>query len=304
MSYRGAPYSSRGIGSNLISQILDVKKLPALLVAALLSGCAGLQLCERDVAFEDPTERLGIQEVRPNEAEKAGVVLRFNPAPEGVRKAREDSVLYARIQSDRGLELRLAQDQTEKFRPGSRKDSYFDYRETVFEGEAGKLIDEQEVTTRGEIVKFIRGVHESKLGSIRIVAWKRTPALPEGPVKIGDAWDYDETMDARLNSWWATETDPQPYKMTASCSLAGFALVKGKRAAVVKIHATQQKRETLKVLFKRIAMDVNIDIEETDYLDYAEGVVLAKITRTRSVSSAPDYGYEDEERGQSVFSVQ
>jgi hypothetical protein len=267
----------------------------------MLTGCAGLMLHERDVIFENQYQILGIQEFQPNQTEQAGIILRLNPAPAGLRKAREEDLIYVGIQDKRGKELKLIENQTETFKPGSRTDSYIDSTQTTFEGQSGRLNDELEVTTRGEIVRFIRGDHKSKLGNFRIVAWKRTPALPEGPVKIGDTWSYEETMDVRLDSWLAKEKDPQPYKIKATCALTGFALVKGKRAAVLKIHATQKKHEILKILFKELAMDVNMDIDETDYLDYASGATLAKIARTRSVSSAPDYGYQDEEQGQSVF---
>lgn len=279
------------------------RQLLIFLACVLLVGCVGLQLRQKNVLFESPVSRLGLQEAEPNAVEKAGVVLRFNPAPSGLRRSQEESVVYAQVKNNRGTEFRLVQNLTEEFRPGSRKDSYLKLGHTTFEGAPGELIEDAELTTRGEIVRFIRGRHDSKMGKFLIVDWKRTPTVPAGPVKIGDTWNYEETMDVRLESWLIKEVDPKPFKIKAACTLTGFAVMKGKRVAVVKIATKLKRLQCLKVLYKQLAMDIKTDVDEIDYIDYAEGVVLAKITRTRSSSDEWLYDIHDKAVGQSVFFV-
>lgn len=279
------------------------RQLLILFACVLMTGCVGLQFQQRDVLFENQLPRLDIQPVEPNAAEKAGVVLRFNPPVSGVRTSQEEIVVYTQVKDNRGSELRLVQNLTEHFKPGSRKDSYIDLGRTTFENASGELIEDLEVTTRGEIVRFIRGFHDSKMGKFTIVDWKRTPTVPEGPVKIGDTWNYEETMDLRLESKLAREIDPKPFTIKAQCSLSGFAEMKGNRVAVVKIATSQKRLQRLKVLFKEVTMVMKMHVEETDYIDYAEGVVLAKIAWTRSTSDEWNYDIHDEELGQSVFFV-
>ncbi|MDD5217807.1 MAG: hypothetical protein PHS88_06860, partial [Candidatus Omnitrophica bacterium] len=176
------------------------KMISALILFALFaSGCAGLSMSVRDVVFEDPIKKLGIVDVEPNLQEKLGIALRLTPPAEGRSQASEETRIYARIQNGRGIEMDLKRTIQDTYRscadPYSCGESFRLLSESTFSCGSGKIIEENEITTRGEIVRFLRGTHESKIGQFRILDWKRTPLFPETPVKLGDEWSYEETMN-------------------------------------------------------------------------------------------------------------
>ncbi len=265
------------------------------------SGCAALSLRTTMVTFEDPYARLNIVPTEPNEKEKAGIELRVPPPAKRIEKSREETTLYAMIKNGKGAQLKFILDRTDMFKPGSQSDSYILYSETIFQGEKGSLMEEKEMTNRGEIIKFVRGFHHSKIGNFRIIDWGRTPIFPSGAVKIGDTWSYDERMFVQIESMWIKEIKPQPYVMKATSKLEGFVLVNGTRCAVIKTGTTQSKREDFKIFFKEVAFNIYTQIEETVFLDYATGTMIAKITHTRSNTVGANVPLDETGESQSIF---
>jgi hypothetical protein len=275
-----------------------------VLGAFLFAGCAGLLLQKGTVRFQDPYATLGIVPAEPTLKEKAGILLRLNPDFSGPVRSVEELTLFASIKEGKGVHFDLRLRRTDRFESGSRKDSYVLRSETVFEGDGGRLIEEVELTGRGEMTGFIRGSHDSKIGKFEITDWKRTPLFPEGPVTVGESWDYEEVMSVRMRSRWIREMDPQPYRIHAVSRLTGFALLGEVRCAVIETRATQTKREHFKVLFKELIFDMVTEITENSYLDYARGIVLARIARHQSYMRGINVPLAEEGRSQSVYRVE
>jgi hypothetical protein len=275
----------------------------ALLCSFVLSaGCASLNFKWEPVAFDSPEAVLDIKPLEPNTAEKDGVLLRLLPQAREIQ-AQDHLKVYSRLKEENGLRLDLRQSIRITHQPVAGKDSFRQRTETVFDGEAGRITEELEISTRGEILRFVEGFHESKVGKFKVVNASRTPMFPEEKVKMGDKWRYQEKMDARLESFLIKEKDPTPYDRQAESELTGFASVDGRRCAVIKTVSTQQKTTTVKVLFKTITAEIKASIEETTYLDYAQGVVAAKVTRTRSHSVFPGTDLEDRGLSQSIYQI-
>lgn len=275
----------------------------ASLVSGLVfgAGCAGLEIRKADVIFEDPVVRLGITPVEPTEAEKAGVELKLLAPADGLLRSREENTIYAVIREGKGLQMKLIMDRTDRYLAGSRPDSYEIVSETTLDGQKGNLTEEKEVSQRGEILRFVRGLHDSKIGKFRIMDWQRTPMFPSGPVKIGDTWEYEETMDIRMESRWIKEIDPRPFKIKSSSRLDGFAMIKDVRCAVIKTRTGDTRRQHFKLFFKNMIYDIRTQIEQTEYLDYARGRVVAKSTRTHSQTTGINISMNDEGQSQSIY---
>lgn len=271
------------------------------LVVSFSSSCVSLQIAE--VRFENPSARLGVVPVDPTPQEAAGVQLRILPPPESLIRSREEHTLYARIKNGKGIQMQIVMDRTDRFQPGSRPDSFVVLSDATFQKRKGRLLEEVEMSSRGEILRLIQGLHRSKLGNFKITNWTRTPVFPSKPVQGGEEWSYEEKMEVRIQSRWIQEIDPQPYEMKATSRLEGFAQVRGRRCAVIKTRTFQIKHEHLKALFKELVFDIHTQIEETTYLDYANGVAVGRITETKSFTKGINFPMADTGRSQSIFYI-
>lgn len=269
--------------------------------AGTLSACAGLLFQRAPVQFDEPYSRLGVIREEATAVEKQGVLLRVKTPPDALLRSREESTVYANIREGKGLLLKFVMDREDWYGKGGRPDSYRLRSETRFQNVKGTLFESLEQSDRGEIVRFFEGFHRSKIGKFRILDWKRTPAYPETPVKPGDTWNYEESMEVRIDSFWIKEKDPQPYRLNAACKLEGFARVQGVRCAMIETRATQIKREHFKILFKEIIFDIHSEIADTVFLNYVQGVIVARITRNRSFTQGINVPLDDEGRSQSVY---
>ena len=266
----------------------------------LWPGCVGLTPRVAPVSFENPFTRLEIVTVQPSAKEQAGLTLRFLPWAGGRLNSTEETTVYAGVQNDRGSLIKLIQNNTETYRSGSRRDTYIVRTEASFQGWPGSILEELEMSQRGEIVKFMQGKHDSKDGRFTIANWTRTPMFPEHAVKVGESWGYEETMSLRLDSFWVKQTDKSPYKMKATSTLAGFSEVKGRRCAVIETSADQIQTLRFKVLFKSITLYVRAKIRETTYLDYKTGAVMAKIAKIQSYTNSADSKINDYSISQTI----
>lgn len=266
----------------------------------LWPGCAGFTSRIAPVNFEDPSIRLGITPLQPNAEEQAGLTLGLMPSAGNRRSSTEETALYTGVQNGKGSLIKIIQNNTETYRPGSRPDTYRVQTEAAFQGFSGAMLEEVEMSRRGEIVKFIQGKHNSKNGKFTITKWARTPMFPEHAVKIGDSWSYQETMSLALDSFWVKQTDPSPFEMKATSSLTGFAEVRGRRCAVIETTADQIQTERLKVLFKNITLYVRAKVRETAYLDYQTGEVAARIARVQTYTNSADAKVDDSSLSQTI----
>ncbi len=269
-------------------------------ITLLLNGCAGISSRIAPVAFEDPMTRLGIVNVQPTAQEQAGVLLRFEAPAVNILKSTEETVMFGQIKENEGKEIRVNVERVETYQPGGRQNTYLVHAECTVDEHPRAIVEDIEVTDRGEIVKFIRAVHDSKAGKFKVTDWKRTPLLPEGHVKIGDAWSYQESVTLQIDSFWIKQKDASPYQIEAKSKLTGFAEVRGARCAVIETEANQRQDHRFKFLWKDIALDVRAKIRETAYLDYQKGVILAKIARTETDTTSPDAGTADHSISQTL----
>lgn len=266
----------------------------------LWPGCAGLTSRIAPVNFEDPSTRLGVTSVQPNAKEQAGLMLRLLPPAGNRRSSTEETAIYTGVQNGKGSLIKIIQNNTETYRPGSRPDTYRVRTEAAFQGFSGAILEEVEMSQLGEIVKFIQGKHDSKNGKFTITKWARTPMFPEHAVKIGDSWSYQEAMSLKLDSFWVKQTDPAPYEMKATSLFTGFAEVRGRRCAVIETTADQIQTERLKVLFKNITLYIRAKVRETAYLDYQTGEVAARTARVQTYTNSADTKVNDFSLSQTI----
>lgn len=264
------------------------------------SGCAGLSMRTTAIDFEDPFARLGIVNVQPNAEEAAGIELKFLPPAENVRNSTEEMKIYTRVQDHKGTLMKLVQTSKETYLPGSRPDSSVIRSESKFQGQSGSVLEELEVTRRGEIIKLIQGKHDSRNGKFIITSWTRTPVLPDGPVRLGNAWNYEESMEIQLDSLLLKQKGGSPYKIFASSKLAGFSEVRGHRCAVIETEADQIETQRFTMLGKEVTLYIRAKIRENLYLDYKAGMVMAKIAKAQTFTNSSDSKINDESLSQSV----
>ncbi len=265
------------------------------------TGCMGLQFRTAPVQFENPFERFDITPVQPNDAEAAGITLRLLPPPGGLSKSREEMVMFMQIQNGQGKRIATVQTQTGRYGAGTGQDSYHLYSETVFEDGGGRLNSEMEVSNRGEILRWIGGAHQSRAGKFIIRDWKRTPVLPQEAVRPGASWQYEETMDMKLDSFWIKQLDSAPYQMKVTSTLTGFATVRGRRAAVIQSHAKKTELQHFKVWWMKIGLALEANLDELAYLDYESGQILAKIVTAQTKTVNDKTGATDDGVSQSVW---
>ena len=268
--------------------------------AILLPGCVSIPVYKSTVAFENPYAYLRIIESEPTKDERAGVLLRIHPSSTDAHRYHEDNTLFARIKDTKGLKFNFTMERLDTYREGSREDSYVVHSKTTFDRKGGKLESEIELSSRGEIVRFIRGLHRSQIGKFEIAEWTRTPLFPEERVTIGDSWNYEEVMDVQMKSFWVKDIKPEPYAIHARSTLRGFALVDTVRCAVIETQVNQQKEQHLKTLFQTLRFTIHTHITETTYLDCATGTIVAQIAMTDSYTESPHPFLNDVGKGQHI----
>jgi hypothetical protein len=242
--------------------------------------------------------------VPPTDEESQGILLRLQMPPSGVIKAKEELEIFSQLRDGQGIHVLLHQNSKIAFSPVAGQDGFLQKTVTTFQGKGGQILEEIEVSPRGEILRLIRGHHQSPAGLFTVVSAARTPVYPEGLVKPGDSWRYEEKMDVRLKSVWVKEKNPTPYLRQVQSVLMGFAEVNGHRCAVIKSLSDAFKTGELKILFKTVILHIQTHIEETEYLDYKRGMVIARITKTTSHSASPSTGLEDHGLSQSLYTVE
>ncbi len=274
------------------------------LFLAIGQGCAGLDFALQPVQFDDPLLKLGITKSDPTPEELAGIELKFFPSETGVLHSNGTLDLFMQIKDGKGQHARMLLSETETYKSGTRPNSYVVKTETNFIRPEGLIVEEAEVTERGEMVRFMKGEHNSKLGHFSITDWKRTSEFPDKPVKPKESWRYSEEMSMKLNSRFIKDLNPKPYQINATSVLTGFAVVKDTRLAVITTRILKSGQEHYKILFQELILDEQENTEEVTYLDYKKGKVVAQVTDTQTFTSGVNVPFADESRARLVLTAE
>jgi hypothetical protein len=271
-----------------------------LILVFFITGCASLGTRTAQVAFEDPLARLALEDVEPTVDEAAGIILRFK-YPEGVTNTYEDEmVVFNRIEGETGKKTVLTQVRRDTFGQGSSPEAAIITSELTIKEAKERIKTKAELDTRGGVRALLEGTHATKVGRFTITAWERSPVFPEGPVKIGDSWSYDETMSLEIKSWLIKDRDPKPTTIKARSTLKGFALVRGKRCAVVSTVVYQEEQHSFRMLFIPAVFTTRTAIEDTLYFDHVRGEERGRVTSATARTTRPDGQLLDIMKMQSV----
>jgi hypothetical protein len=278
-------------------------KKPILILVLIIfffTGCSTLGSKMAQVAFDDPYARLALQDSEPTVEEAAGIVLRFAYPQGSTSSYKEEIVIFNAIEGETGKKTVLTQQRNDLFEQGSSTDTALVTSESTITGEKERIRTKAELDTRGAVTALMEGTHATKLGRFTITDWQRSPLFPEGPVKIGDSWSYEETMTLEIKSWLIKDRDPKPTRIKARSTLKGFALVRGKRCAVISTIVYQEQEYSFKVLFTPLVFTTCTAIEDTLYFDCVRGEERGGITSATARTTRPDGQLLDIMKMQSV----
>jgi hypothetical protein len=278
----------------------EAGRISFLAAAFALAGCASL-VSNAPVVFDDPAARLNIRPSQPDPEElERGVTLRFRPPVPGRMEYREDHRVFARIRDGKGSRLNWTMNRREIFSAAEPPESFRLRAESEVQGERGRLTEETVLDSRGKIIRFIEARHRSRAGDFDVAAWQRDPVFPKDPVRPGDRWSYGERLELRVKSFWLKDLEPAPLEMKAESELEGFAVVNGRRCAVIRTSVRQLKRHHFRVLFREVIFNLHADIDETLYFNLADGYPEARVVRSKSYTEGLNIALSDQGQSQSV----
>lgn len=269
----------------------------------VLNGCAGLQGALGPVSFKDPYAHLAITETAPLAHEEAGVILRFQMPDTGELIYDEDTLMYAQIKAGEGKRVEVRDVRRDSYSRGITEDSIRIESEMTFSQGKEKVTSALEISGRGEILRFISGSHRSRFGSVVIRDWSRSALFPEGPVSIGQSWQYAESIDVQISSWLVKDRGNAPYEVKALSTLDSFAYCMGVRCAVIKTVVVKEQEYHLRIFFKELDLKMRSRIDEITYFDYEKGVIVAQVIKTLSQTTSVDPPLVDNSEGQSIISL-
>jgi hypothetical protein len=279
------------------------REVSALLCLIFLVGCAGLSMRHSPVSFIDPYAFLGIQALDVTQSEKEGVIFRLKAPPSGTLIYKEETVMFGKIESEQGLKLNLESERRVTFHPGSRNDTFLQSETTRVKGEENEFQTACEVTTRGEIVAFKGGNLVSSFGKLSVRDWQRAPLFPEEEVMIKDTWEYSETMNVEIDSWFIKDLSQTPYTIRARSTLEGYSLCLGRRTAVIHTVVVKEETHTFKILFSKISFTSKTVLDERSFFDYANGMTVAHIVAIHARTHDHKGRLLDISEGQSIVAL-
>lgn len=277
-----------------------MKRTIGFICVLLFSGCMTLSSQTAQVGFVDPYSVLGIEDVQPNDTEQAGVILRFDQPIGASRSFSEELVMFNAIKGTEGKRTVIIKERVDRYERGSVEDAAVVTSEMVYSGSKEHILTTAEIDGRGAVLSLIEGSHTTGVGEFTITAWERSPVFPEEPVRLGDEWTYTERMMLEIKSWLLKDLDPKPMTIKARSTLTGFALVKGKRCAVIETVALQEQPFNFKILFGKLAFTTRTAVDETLYFDYSNNREMARIIKATARSTRPDGTMLDRAEIQSI----
>jgi len=264
--------------------------LSLALSVTFFSACATTSLKRTQIKLMDVSEKLSVKSAKPNSDEAKGVLLRLK-APAKPLRYRDTLQMFAQIQDDTAIPLNVDKTRTVAFK-NVRVDKKRALQVTVLtKAKDGTDVGKEIFTEsdRGEILSFHSGVFTRDAGTLKVLSHTRTAVFPEGKVKIGDKWSYDETMENELAGSWMSQRSESPTKIKVVCELTGFADVLGHRCAVITSKTVSHGKGIYNVFWKDTKVKIDAYATETAYFDYKQGVEVATVTRCdSSMSSTPD----------------
>jgi len=272
-----------------VSRIVFVVSL-----AALFSGCAAMSLQRSKIYFIDTATVLPYKNVDPEASEKRGVYLRFKPSSKTSRY-RDKIQVFAQVEGDTAIPVDIEKTRSVTISKAVKGEKRGLKVEIVTKGKDGEVVGREIYyeNTRGELMEFVSGLFERDSGSVKILARTRTAVFPVGKVKIGDKWSYEEAVTTELKGTWVSQKSEKPTKIKVDCELTGFAIVNGRRCAVITAKTVSRGRDKYTAFWKTYTAETNISATETFFFDYALGVVTGSITRSESSSLAEGGEFSD-----------
>jgi hypothetical protein len=268
----------------------------------LLSGCASIK--REKVEFINPYTILSVEKTDPDAAELKGVALRLKKQDAPV--VYNDIVqVYTQISEGTAIPVNVKKSRKVIFKSGKSPETFQIVTETnTTKSNLREGIEEVEVDSRGQIIKFIKGEFTTKHGKMTFLSHKRSPIFPEKKVKVGDKWSYEEQLEMKFDSSLISRKSEKPDDIKVNCVLTGFALVQGRRCAVIKSRTVTKRVEHYSTLWKEMKFNVNIYVYETLYFDYQRGILAGSITKTDSYSTSEKLDFSDMSRSQSISVIE
>ena len=283
-----------------------MRKLPSgnqiigIILAVCCTGCAALSFKMADVSFSEPFFNIDFSTLEATPEEISGVLLRERVPETGELIYQGQTVIYARTKNERGLQFKFDTTRTDTFSALDREGVSGRVSESIISNKGGRIHEQMEVTERGEITRFVKGFHKSKVGKFEVVNMKRSPLYPEAVVRIGESWTHEEEIELKLHSMLVKQKAPSRKHVKATNTLKGFTTYGGRRAAVILTESAEKSSEALSVFFKSIDMDIQTQIQQITYLDYERGYVLRQVINTMSHTDVVGTNLSDVGKSQTV----
>jgi len=270
--------------------------------AVFLSGCATIH--REKIAFINPSTVLLAEKTSPNEIEKKGVVLRFKRQEKPI--IYNDIVqVYTQISGETAIPVDVRKSRKIIFKKNRSPEVFHIVTETTTtKSDLRQGIEDMEVDSRGQIVKFIKGEFTTKHGKMTFLSHKRSPVFPDKKVVVGDKWSYEEQMEMRFESSLISRKSEKPDEIKVDCILTGFTVLQGRRCAVITSRTVTKRIEHYSTLWKDMTFNVNIYVDEILYFDYQQGIIAGTVTKTDSYSSSEKLDFSDVSRSQSISIIE
>jgi len=265
----------------------------ALSISALFAGCATMELKRSKIYFVDTDKVLPYEKVEPNALEKKGVLLRIKPAES--LHYRDKIQVFAQVIGDTAVPVDIEKTRTVIVsKPEDAKEK--GYKVVVLTkakdgADVGKEVFYEDA--RGKLLKFVSGVFERDAGKLKILSRSRGAIFPEEKVKIGDKWSYEESMSSEMQGTWVSQKSESPTKIKVKCELNGFAVVNGRRCALITATTVSSGKQEYHAFWKQYTVKIDIYAKETVLFDYERGVEVGTITKSDSFSVSEDGGFSD-----------
>ena len=264
----------------------------------IFSGCSTIHRTK--VEFIEPNTMLTPVKLKPDNSEKKGVLLRFKVQNSPL--VYNDLIqIYTQIDKDTAIPVEVKKTRTVTVKKDKNSDSFSVTTETkTTESDLRQGIEKIKIDSRGKILEFIKGEFNTKHGKMTFLSHTRGPMFPAKKVAIGDKWSYDEKLEMKFDSTLISRKSEKPDEIKVDSMLTGFALVGGRRCAVISSRTVTKRVEHYSALWKDMTFHVNIYVDETIYFDYKRGVIAGSVTDTDSYSTSKKLDFSDNSRSQSI----
>ncbi len=273
----------------------------AILISFLVTGCAGMELVKKEVEFKDHRQVLNLKDAEALPSEKEGILLRFNIPDSGKSSYTRTGTVFFQVEGGEGMSFRYEENGKIFYRPGKEKDSILVSARGSIESDGGTIAREYEMGKRGNIIRLVSGRHNTSKAKFEVTEWNRTHIFPEVPVTPGDSWTYWEKMEIDVESSLFSRRNTVPERLNAKSTLAGFAVLGGKRCAVIETSVFQKSTESVATLFCSKNFSMSTNLRDITYFDYKDGRIIGQVTWTSTTTMDENNSIVDFSQSQSIF---